>query len=439
MKSSATAVPALPAGHILHATFLKTIQDQLEKFVEEILVKKFTAQRVRLSAEERRRLHGCVLSADFSDFKLQRSRPITIKWTAADSRRLNRAHARVVARLPKLMRTIKTEEAERLIRSLKRRWQQQAAYEDSLRHGFRRRLYRRWRRPLDGLARMVTIAREFSMLIGGPLQTSRTHSNQHLIAVLVRLHARGCQVAEEIVVLLREGLADGAMARWRTLHEIAVVAMFIRDKGDSVAERYLQHEQIENYKGLVQYQKHAKRLKLRPYTAREVTEITRVRNDLVVRFGTGFGSDYGWAGKTPDDRPTFDRLEEAIAPHWRPYYRLASHNVHANPKGILRKMGLMPTEDILLTGPSNYGLAGPGQNAALTLALLSVALGTIEPTVDSIVLLHVMGKLSREVGSDFVDAQRGLHARHVAVSARRGRDHQKPRTSAGRDRRSGRR
>jgi hypothetical protein len=39
----------------------------------------------------------------------------------------------------------------------------------------------------------------------------------------------------------------------------------------------------------------------------------------------------------------------------RPYYKLASHNVHAQPKGILFKLGLVQNQDILLAGPSNYG------------------------------------------------------------------------------------
>lgn len=111
----------------------------------------------------------------------------------------------------------------------------------------------------------------------------------------------------------------------------------------------------------------------------------------------------------------------AIATHWLPYCKLASHNVHANPKGILYKIGLAPSENLILTGPSNYGLADPGRNTAITLAQLSTALGTIQPTVDSLVLLNVVGELSREVGRDFEHAHRRLRARHSVLSARRKR------------------
>src|SRR4051812_37136287 len=41
--------------------------------------------------------------------------------------------------------------------------------------------------------------------------------------VVTRLRARAITVADEAITLLRAGLASGAMARWRTLHELAVV------------------------------------------------------------------------------------------------------------------------------------------------------------------------------------------------------------------------
>ena len=42
--------------------------------------------------------------------------------------------------------------------------------------------------------------------------------------VLNRLHGRACQVTAEIICLLKAGYADGAEARWRSLHELSVVS-----------------------------------------------------------------------------------------------------------------------------------------------------------------------------------------------------------------------
>jgi hypothetical protein len=58
----------------------------------------------------------------------------------------------------------------------------------------------------------------------------------------VRLHSRACLVASEVRALLASGHPFGAQARWRTLHELGVVAFILRMSDKEVAERYLLHE-----------------------------------------------------------------------------------------------------------------------------------------------------------------------------------------------------
>src|SRR2546430_11970740 len=52
-------------------------------------------------------------------------------------------------------------------------------------------------------------------------------------------------------------------------------------------------------------------------------------------------------------------------------YTLSLHDALpiSNPKGVLFKLGTLQ-EGMLLVGPSPYGLADPGQNTALSLAVL---------------------------------------------------------------------
>ena len=208
-----------------------------------ILSEKFTAQGIQLTTRQRKALHACVVSQDFSRFRLPGRTPaglkeFTIAWTAKDTQRLGRAASRLMKQVPQIVEDESELLAKGLLNNLKRRWKTQSAREEEVLRGFRSRLHRRWRRPLEGLSMMLTITREFSELVGAPLQEARTKDNRHLVTVLTRLHARACQVAAEILTLLRDGFADGAMARWRTLHEIAVVAMFVRERGDGMAERY---------------------------------------------------------------------------------------------------------------------------------------------------------------------------------------------------------
>ena len=53
-------------------------------------------------------------------------------------------------------------------------------------------------------------------------------------------------MADEIICLLENGFADGAMARWRTLHEIAIVAIVLSKHGEDIAQGYLDHQAVES-------------------------------------------------------------------------------------------------------------------------------------------------------------------------------------------------
>ena len=97
--------------------------------------------------------------------------------------------------------------------------------------------------------------------------------------------------------------------------------------------------------------------------------------------------------------------------HFRPYYRMASDNVHANSHGAFYKLGGFPPDlDILLAGPSNMGLADPGHGAALSLTQVTAALVSTVPTVDSLTELTVLELLQEETGAAFLQAHKDAEA-----------------------------
>src|SRR4029453_18700836 len=110
----------------------------------------------------------------------------------------------------------------------------------------------------------------------------------YLVYIVTRLHARACQISLEVHTLLSFGLADGAMARCRTLHEIAATAFFVHDQGEQTAERYVLHEAIESWRAACDYNRHARALKMRPYSATEMNTIEKARKQLLDRFGKSF-------------------------------------------------------------------------------------------------------------------------------------------------------
>ena len=75
----------------------------------------------------------------------------------------------------------------------------------------------------------------------------------------------------------------------------------------------------------------------------EVAEVKSAFDAVILKYEKPFGEQYGWAAKTLGCKsPKFSQIEEASKiDHLRPYYKLASQNVHANPKAAYYRLGLI--------------------------------------------------------------------------------------------------
>jgi hypothetical protein len=239
---------------------------------------------------------------------------------------------------------------------------------------------------------------------------------------LSRLLARACRIAEEVLVLLKAGYGQAGLARWRALHEVAIVADFIAENGDDCAERYFAHETVEAWRAMQEFQKHAESLGETPYSEGEV-EATKQRFDaLIQRYGSRFGGPYGWAQATLAAKdPRYSKQNATLAAielsvgtqHMRPYYRMASHGIHANPKGITWTPDLLPTDGrgALLTGPSPAGLADPGHSALISLTrVTATTLASKKGEAAGLIILALL-QLTDEAGEAYLGAHRDLEAK----------------------------
>ena len=279
--------------------------------------------------------------------------------------------------------------------------------------GFERRLAKHWAKPLHLLELTVEIAQEVGTGVGGQVASGEVSVDEHAFKALWAIHARACQTSRAILALLRSGFADDAHARWRSLHELAVVSNFIVEHGEAVAERYLLHEVVQQRKLARVYKEHETRARLEPLTQAEIDVLDERCEALVARFGKEFDEDYGWAASAlGNKRPSLAEIERAVQlDHLRPYYRMASDNVHANSHGAFFKLGgFSPDVDILLAGPSNLGLADPGHGAALSLHQITVALVSTAPTLDGLTELMVLGLLEEETGVAFLQSHKDAEA-----------------------------
>lgn len=278
-------------------------------------------------------------------------------------------------------------------------------------NSFERRLQMDWGKPFELFEAFLILAFEAGNEINNEFRKDRTKEDTYVRVALTRLHARACQIAFEILVLLKSGFADGAHSRWRSLHEIAVVAFFIKTQGNEVAERYLLHDHIESFRIITLHKEYYKELGDEPISQEKHDSIKAGRDALLKRFGNAYNNNYGWAASAlQKDNPSFRDIQKKTGlDYLHPYYKLASHNIHANPKGIMFRIGVLGnTRDILLAGPSNYGFTDPAQCTAYSLRLVTDTLLAQKPSVDNLVLSNVLLKFETEIKKEFFKIQKEI-------------------------------
>lgn len=340
-----------------------------------------------------------------------------LTFTSEDLTELDRIHAEFrETELSGIVRGVAEDASRSMLLSMKRRWRSEHARQVERTTGFRMRLEQRWGKALDAYRRLHTAALDVGGAAHGRRRRSRSIKNLHRADVLIRLHARACQVASEILVLMEAGFADGAMARWRTLHEIAVVMNLVHEHDDDLAKRYLVHEVVEAKRALDLYRAAHVDLGYAPPDEVEAARTEEAYGLAIAEFGKAFGTSYGWAAhhlKTP--QPTFADLEKAAGRfRMRSYYKMASQPVHAGVKGITNLLGAMGDRSLILSAPSNAGLHQPGQNAVITLAQVTILLIDMT-TADGL----AEGLTFQKMQSEGVDAFVAVHRKLRRETARK--------------------
>lgn len=264
---------------------------------------------------------------------------------------------------------------------------------------------RRWKEGFDLLELQIEIAIEAGESFNDRLRPEAALNEDLVFDLLTRLHAKGCLISKETLVLLKNGYADGAHARWRALHEILVTAMFLASYGKDAAQRYVDHEFVEAYKGASQLNKYQSRLNISGFSEEELDQFKSQYDSVIKFYDKDFSNPYGWAAPFLNKvNPTFFALEEAVGlDHWRPYYKWASQNIHANVKAIKTSLGLSEAvSDVLQVGPSNSGMTDPAHSTAISLSQLTCTLLKVAPNLDGIIMMKVLLSLSDEIGSAFI-------------------------------------
>lgn len=260
--------------------------------------------------------------------------------------------------------------------------------------GFERRLRKRWAESLDLFEIILTISREAVDDFWTRYHADAAQQQDFEFEALHRIAVRACRVSDEVLCLLRGGFADGAHARWRTLHELACVSLFIRSAGGTTAERYLDFETVERYKTALQLRECGADLTDGGISDELLFSLSTEKDLLLDRYGPEFANEYGWAlegmRRLARDfkgvRVKFQDIERAAGNRGlRPYYKISCDQVHAGPTGAAFSLALIRPYPIYLTGASNSGLDKAGVGACLS--LLQIVMMFLSQRLDEEALL----------------------------------------------------
>lgn len=284
-----------------------------------------------------------------------------------------------------------------------------------LRNGFEKRLKKRWRPALDAFV----VVLECSIEVGeGVYQrnmdtvTGTPHAAK--LEALTRLHARACRVAGEVLALISTGFPVGALARWRTIHELSVVANLLAEHDPGLSERFLDHAAVQRWLDARAYNRFAGRLKREPFSDDEMDEFKVAAAQVISKHGQSFGESNGWAAALFDNPKAikFVALEKMVRlDHLRPYYNLGSHGVHAGSMAAELNIISRGGERMHVVGQVNAGLAEPAQSALISLTQVTMCLllyGPPEPQFMETLLAKALNHMVDEAQERFSEIETAI-------------------------------
>ena len=254
-------------------------------------------------------------------------------------------------KLPAIVDQIINDVVAILLKSLKRNWPAERAMQYAEQTAFAERLEHRWGKALDLMRTLLTVSREWGQAVYKRKYEGNGGHPTLVDEVILRQHVRACQVTDEIITLLENGFADGAMARWRTLHEIAVVTSLISQHGIELAERYVAYQAVEAKRALDMYARCHTDLGYKPMPKRTTAKINAEFRTALRKYGKTFREEYGWAAHhIGRQRPNFSMLEEHVGHGaMRSYYKNGE-----------RKCAFEPERRVLQTGFAEWFIDASG-------------------------------------------------------------------------------
>lgn len=184
-----------------------------------------------------------------------------------------------------------------------------------------------------------------------------------LYRALLNIHGRALQIYLEIMCLNKNGFADGAYARWRSLYELSVISAFISKYGEKVAEAFIKSAKTND----------------RYEWARTAECLKNYRTDRKI---------------------TFDAIQskcKIVTKEWRKEYSFACKLVHASSQGTMYRLGANTSKGIPV-GRTDFGMGISAMHSAISLSQITTQFFTVYPHSDSTVAIIAFRKWVNEIG-----------------------------------------
>ena len=284
--------------------------------------------------------------------------------------------------------------------------------------GFHKRLFETWHAPLTRLDSLIAMCMEIGSEINAEYRSSGKHLPSSRRNITIRLHTRAVQIANEVSCLLKGGYADGAMARWRSLHETTVILAFLSRHDDALSSRFVDFQAIGRLKAATEYNEHHAVLGFEPIDQATLAQFQTKRHAMLAKYGQQFASENGWAADVlKQKRVTFKDIEKFVdLSYLRPQYGFASKNVHSGIDSIGFKLALsMSGQETLLAGPSNEGLIEPIQCTSFSLIIATCELIDTAPDDERSIMEGVLWRWHERLKAELIDAEAALRQRGLDV------------------------
>ncbi len=184
---------------------------------------------------------------------------------------------------------------------------------------------------------------DFSYELGSVLDSYLSQPEKPCLQfALLRIHEKSIKIFREAVILMENGSASGAMARWRTLFEISIVAQIL-NKYPELADKYVQYSKVDDYKYARKLLEYKKRLNLINYNLDAYPDIENEYKKVCKKYGWNGKINYEWARNDYIKNPNlFELAKEVEQEHLYAYVDESNLYNHPSSRYLINDRGRKP-------------------------------------------------------------------------------------------------